>query len=425
MKTKMIIALICLISVYSYAQKDEIKAIEKALKSNDFAAARSATAAADAVVSNMDDKTKAKYYLIKAQAYYAGGEASDTDFKTAIESLKDLSELEKSSGYNKYAGEAAEIKDGLLRAVLSRASKAYEAKDYKGAAQKFNDLYRMSTQDTIYLYYAASAAVQGVDYDTSLKYYEELRELGYDGSEMRYYAINKETNEEELFGDALMRDTSIKSGQYISPRNEKTASKSAEIVKNIALIYVSQDKNDKALAYMKDAREENPDDMGLILSEANVHLKMGNKDKFKELMELATTKDPNNPELQFNLGVLAAEAGDPENAKKYYQNAINLNPRYSDAILNMAVLILDRESSIIEEMNGLGTSAADDKRYEELKAERSKLYNDAVPYLQRVLEIDAKNLPAAETLMNMYSALGETDKYKAMKAKVEEIKAGN
>jgi tetratricopeptide (TPR) repeat protein len=425
MKTKMIIALICLISVYSYAQKDEIKAIEKALKSNDFAAARSATAAADAVVSNMDDKTKAKYYLIKAQAYYAGGEASDTDFKTAIESLKDLSELEKSSGYNKYAGEAAEIKDGLLRAVLSRASKAYEAKDYKGAAQKFNDLYRMSTQDTIYLYYAASAAVQGVDYDTSLKYYEELRELGYDGSEMRYYAINKETNEEELFGDALMRDTSIKSGQYISPRNEKTASKSAEIVKNIALIYVSQDKNDKALAYMKDAREENPDDMGLILSEANVHLKMGNKDKFKELMELATTKDPNNPELQFNLGVLAAESGDSQSAKKYYQKAIDLNPRYSDAILNMAVLILDRESSIIEEMNGLGTSAADDKRYEELKAERSKLYNDAVPYLQRVLEIDAKNLPAAETLMNMYSALGETDKYKAMKARVEEIKAGN
>lgn len=421
----MIIALICLISVYSYAQKDEIKAIEKALKSKDFAAARAASATGAAVISNMDDKTKAKYYLMKAQAYYANGAASDADFNTAIESLKNLSELEKSSGYNKHAGEAAEIKDGLLRAVLSRASKAYEAKDYIGAAQKFNDLYRMSTQDTIYLYYAASAAVQGMDYDTSLKYYEELRELGYDGSEMRYYAVNKETNEEELFGDALMRDASIKAGQYTSPRNEKSASKSAEIVKNIALIYVSQDKNDKALAYMKDAREENPDDMGLILSEANVHLKMGNKEKFKELMEIATTKDPKNPELQFNLGVLAAEAGDSESAKKYYQNAIDLNPRYSDAILNMAVLILDRESSIIEEMNGLGTSAADDRRYEELRAERSKLYNDAVPYLQKVLEIDTKNLPAAETLMNMYSALGETDKYKAMKAKVEEIKAGN
>jgi len=35
MKTKMIIALICLISGFSYAQKDEIKAIEKALKSKD------------------------------------------------------------------------------------------------------------------------------------------------------------------------------------------------------------------------------------------------------------------------------------------------------------------------------------------------------------------------------------------------------
>lgn len=421
----MIIALICLISSFTYAQKDEIKAIEKALKSSDFAGARAATSAADAVVSNMDDKTKAKYYLIKAQAFYGGGAASDADFNKAIESLNMLSEVEKASGYTKYAGEATEIKTGLLRTILSRASKAYEAQDYKGAAKKFNDLYRMSPQDTTYLYYAASAAVQGMDYDTSLKYYEELRTLGFDGSEMRYYAVKKETNEEELFGDALLRDASIKSGQYISPRNEKSASKSAEIVKNIALIYVSQDKNDKALAYMKEARDENPDDMGLILSEANVHLKMGNKDKFKELMEVATTKDPKNPELQFNLGVLAAESGDSAGAKKYYQNAIDLNPRYSDAILNMAVLILDRESSIIEEMNGLGTSKADDKRYEELRAERTKLYGDAVPYLQRVLEIDAKNLPAAETLMNMYSALGETEKYKEMKAVVEDIKAEN
>jgi tetratricopeptide (TPR) repeat protein len=425
MKTKMIIALICLISGYSFAQKDEIKAIEKALKNNDFAGARAATSAADAVVSNMDDKTKAKYYLIKAQAYYAGGAASDADFKKAIESLKDLSEVEKASGYDKYTEEATQIKDGLLRTILSRASKAYEVQDYKGAASKFNDLYRMSTQDTIYLYYAASAAVQGMDYDTSLKYYEELRTLDFDGAEMRYYAVNKETNEEELFGDALIRDASIKTGKYVSPRNEKAASKSAEIVKNIALIYVSQDKNDKALAYMKEAREENPDDMGLILSEANVHLKMGNKEKFKDLMEVATTKDPKNPELQFNLGVLAAEGGDNESAKKYYQNAIDLNPRYSDAILNMAVLTLDRETAIIEEMNSLGTSKADDKRYDELRAERTKLYGDAVPYLQKVLEIDPKNLPAAETLMNMYSALGETEKYKEMKAVVEGIKAGN
>ena len=34
---------------------------------------------------------------------------------------------------------------------------------------------------------------------------------------------------------------------------------------------------------MADARASNPDDLGLLLSEANVHLKMGNRDKFKDL----------------------------------------------------------------------------------------------------------------------------------------------
>ena len=32
-------------------------------------------------------------------------------------------------------------------------------------------------------------------------------------------------------------------------------------------------------------------------------------------MEEATEKDPNNAELQYNLGVIAAEAGDNEDAK--------------------------------------------------------------------------------------------------------------
>ena len=33
---------------------------------------------------------------------------------------------------------------------------------------------------------------------------------------------------------------------------------------------------------MKEARAESPDDIGLILNEANVHYKMGNTEEFKE-----------------------------------------------------------------------------------------------------------------------------------------------
>lgn len=226
----------------------------------------------------------------------------------------------------------------------------------------------MSPKDTLYLYYAASSAVTDQDFDTALVYYLELKNMGYNGVQLNYFAINKELGEEELFSSKETRDLSVKIAKtHNNPRDDKTESKVAEIVKNIALIYVSQGNNEKALGAMADARAENPDDLGLLLSEANVYLKMGNRDKFKELMQTATERDPNNAELLYNLGVLAAEGGNADESIKYYEKAISIDPGYVDAYNNLAVVILEGEAGIVEEMNGLGTSSADNRKYDELK----------------------------------------------------------
>ena len=66
-------------------------------------------------------------------------------------------------------------------------------------------------------------------------------------------------------------------------KDEKTPSKKPEIVKNIALIYQQLGDNDKALAAYSDARALEPDDVNLVLGEANLYYAMGDKDKFKEL----------------------------------------------------------------------------------------------------------------------------------------------
>ena len=55
--------------------------------------------------------------------------------------------------------------------------------------------------DTVYLFYAASTAVNAKLYDRSLVMYEELRSLGYTGIEKNYYATNKETQVEEAFDE--------------------------------------------------------------------------------------------------------------------------------------------------------------------------------------------------------------------------------
>ncbi|MBC2845286.1 tetratricopeptide repeat protein [Winogradskyella flava] len=419
MKKLMTLVLVFTVATMSFAQKNEVKAIEKALKNSNFSDAKSAVTAAEALMGNMDDKTKAKFYFLKAQALYANGAGTDANVDEAITTLDKLKDLESSIGKLKYTAEANTMKDGMFKSFLEKANQAITNKDYKTAAVRFDKIYKMSPKDTLYLYYAASSAVNAQDYETSLEYYNQLKNMGYSGVQMNYYATNKETGEEETFADKNTRNLYVKAGSHSDPKDEKSESKRAEIVKNIALIYVSQGEDEKALAAMADARQENPDDLGLLLSEANVHLKMGNKDKFKMLMEEATAKDPNNAELQYNLGVLAAEGGNIDQSKEYYQKAIAIDPNYVDAYNNIAVVILQGEASIVEEMNGLGTSSADNRRYDELKEQRSQLYRDAIPFLEKALDLKASNIDAAKTLMNIYSVLGETDKYKEMKAKVE------
>lgn len=414
MKKQIIIALALSISTLSFAQKKELKAVEKAIKDANFSEAKQALKLVEPMLSSLDEKLKSKYYLLAAEALYAKGSASSLEIDKALESLDNV------SGYNE---EVSALKTDMLNNFLTKGNKAYEDKNFKLASNYFESAYNVKDTDTVFLYYAAATAVNVQDYDRALNLYNKLKDLGYTGVQKEYFATNVETGEEEVL-DKGTRDLFIKAKSHTKPGERLTESKKPEIVKNIALIYVSQGNNDKALAAMKDARAESPDDINLILSEANVHYKMGNTEEFKSLLQQATQMDPTNPELQYNLGVIAAESDHSDEAKAHYEKAIELDPTYINAYINLSALILEQEQPIVEEMNGLGTSKADDKRYDELREKRQNLYKDAVPYLTKALELDGENISAAKTLINIYSILGDTDKYKSMKAKVEAIESG-
>lgn len=419
MKKQIVVALALVIGAFSFAQKKELKAVDKAIKGNNFAEAKSVLAQIESLIGAADAKTKGKYYFLKGKALYANGAGSNAEFDAALDSFDKAGSV--------YASEINEVKASMLQSVLTKANSSLENKDYASSSKGFEYAYKLSPKDTMYLYFAASTAVNGQDFDNALVMYEELKGLGYTGIVEEFYAFNKELGKEELFGSKQLRDLSVKAGTHVKPEDRMTDSKRSEIVKNIALIFISQDKNEKAIEAMKDARAENPDDLNLLLAEANVHYKMGHIDTFKELMQEATELNPTDPELQFNLGVLSFESGDKESAKTYYQKAIDLDPNYINAQINMAALILDGEQDIVDEMNNLGTSAADDRKYDVLKEKRQQVYKDAIPYLVSALETEPKNLQAAKTLMNIYSAVGDTDNYKAIKERVDaiEVESGN
>ena len=282
-----------------------------------------------------------------------------------------------------------------------------------------------------YLYYAAGSAVNSRDYEKALGHYLELKNMNYTGIVNEYFVTNNETGVEEKVSESEY-NLLDKSKDYSNPRIGKTESRYPEIVKNIALIYVQQGKNDVAIEAITEARNIQPDDTSLILNEADLYIRMSNnadneedrvnyRAKFKDLMELAITKDPENGILYYNLGVISTEQGESDAAIDYYEKAINFRPDYVDAYLNLVSVILDGEQAVVDEMNSLGTSKKDNIRYDELKIVRENLYKRCVPYLEKLIEVSPTNLDALRTLKNIYSVLGDNEGFREVSAQINEL----
>ena len=203
--------------------------------------------------------------------------------------------------------------------------------------------------------------------------------------------------------------------QVADPLDEKTPSKTAEIVKNTALIYGQLGQDDKALEAYSKARASNPNDVNLILQEANLHYKLGDKDKFKSLMAEASAMEPDNADLHYNVGVINMEQGNLEEARVSYRKALEANPGYTNAQLNLSTTYVNEGNGLIDEMNTLGNSRKDIARYDELKKMKDDLFGEGAKILEDALKLNPDNQGLLSQLKNIYGAMGDNENFMRIK----------
>ena len=424
---KLAILMMLMICSNSFTQKKELRQINKLISESFFNEAESSLEAISSIVEVSDDKIKAQYYF-----YLAKVSNELEKFNDAITAYDNLKSINDSAYSTIIKSEFDFLYSQIETSIINSAVEDNRNSNYSVASDKLLMAYRMNEEkNKDYLYYAAGSAVNSKEYDKALNYYVELKENNYTGVIDEYYITNNETGEEEKVSETEF-DLLKSSKDYSNPRVGQTESRYPEIVKNIALIYVQQGKNDVAIEAIKEARSIQPDDTSLILNEADLYIRISNnsddeserdlyRKKFKELMELAITKDPENGILYYNLGVISSEQGENDSALEYYKKAIEFKPDYVDAYLNLVAVILDGEQSIVDEMNNLGTSKKDNIRYDELKVERENLYKECIPFLEKLIEVSPTNIDALNTLKNIYGVLGENEKFKDISAKINEI----
>jgi tetratricopeptide (TPR) repeat protein len=413
---KTFIPFILILSLSVYGQKKELKAVDKLVASQDYDTALNQLLSLESVIDGSELKYQAQYQFLAGKIY-----GDQKDFKAAFTAFDSARQLESENGSSKHTAEIDKLMNGLSLEAINKAIEENQNENYAEASDLLILVYNIDKENnTDYLYYAASSAVNGGNYDQALAYYQELRDLDYTGSVEKFYATETETGQEvELSAENYVLFKKLK--EYSNFRAEMTESKLPEIIKNIALIYVQQKQNDLAIGAIKDARAVNPLDVGLILTEANLYIQLGDKQKFADLMKEAIEKDPNNHILYFNLGVITAEQGDRAKARSYYERAIELDPSYAASYLNLAALILDGEPELVEKMNSLGNSRADNIKYEQLQKQREGLFLEAVPVLENLTEIDPLNADALTTLKNIFGTIGDAANFKKMKEKLEAL----
>jgi len=421
MKKQILLLLALFVSITTFAQKNELKAAEKAIKKLDYATAKSSINQAESLIANADDKTKAKFYYLKGQTYAGLSKTAPTadNYNAAADSFNTLFDLEKEMGSTKYTALAEPSLNTMVSDISAKGIKSYQDKDYEAAKSELFQVYNLSKKDTAFLEYAANSAYLAKDYDTALNYFTQLKDVGYTGITTEYTAKNVETGERENLGSETQMDLMVKSKQYVEPKTTTTESKKPSIIKNIAFVHIEKGDTDKAIAAVKDAREIAPEDVNLILTEANLQIKLGNKEEFAKLMNEAIALDPTNATLYFNLGVISGEQGDIEKAKEYYNKAIELNPDYVDAYVNLGSALLEKDKALVEEMN---QNLNNFDKYDKVKEKQVTLYKEVIPVYEKAYELKPDDIDTVRTLMSLYENAEMDDKFMDMKKKYDALK---
>jgi len=428
MKKYITVSLSLLFATGMYAQKSEIRTMKKIMDKEkpteaDYKELQGLIDTATPYIGNAKPEEQAEFYYYKGSYELQQAlKANSVDaFTKAVGSFNRLKAAEKDAKRKTFT----EKFDNELLPIVSpqafqKAVDFNKNKKYREASQIFKAMYDLS-KDPLHLYYSASMAVAVPDYNTALEYYQQLLDMNFTGEGVYYTAVNKKTGEKENFGDNKnLMLASVRSGEYSNPKDEKDPSKKPEILKNMVLIYMEVNQKSKAEQLLVDARKESPDDLDLLITEANFHIQNKEIGKYEALMQQAISKDPNNPTLYYNLGVVSTDNGNVEKAKEYYQKAIQFNPKYVDAHINLGALSLKEDEKIVDQMNAItGFSAADNKKYEDLKKQREALLKGAIPHFERALAIEPDNQGAISSLVGIYGALDMTNKQNEYKAKLK------
>jgi tetratricopeptide (TPR) repeat protein len=191
----------------------------------------------------------------------------------------------------------------------------------------------------------------------------------------------------------------------------------ARIYSFLGNLYKSESDTAKALETFKQGRARFPNEAQLIIDELNIYLYSGKNKEAMDGLNLALQKDPDNFNLHFALGTVYDKLSDIPKAAGAYKKAIELKPDFFDAIYNLGAMYFNQGAELANAANNIPANKM--KEYDEAKAKADAKFQESKPYLEKALELNAKDRNTLLSLKQLYARTGEKEKYQKISAELD------
>lgn len=171
----------------------------------------------------------------------------------------------------------------------------------------------------------------------------------------------------------------------------------------------------RALEIIRQGREKFPNEMSLLLEEAQLYLESGETVKLQQSLLKAIEKDATNSNLLFLLGKTYDDQKDYDNAELYYGKAAEAQPDFFEAYYNIGAIYVNKAAELQAKASELPLDAQ--KEYDELQTEADKNLEKAVPFLEKSLELNSEDVYTRNALKEAYARLKMNDKLKELQDK--------
>ncbi len=442
---KIVLAILIAFTATVFAQeKPKISSAIIAFNKNDLVEAKKYIDEAQEIIdskspSQVDPKQMSKYLYYKGLIDYRLAVNKDPELQklapngveTAAEYYVKLLEHEKAVGKERYTEDVRGQVPFVTSELKNAGFNANDQEDFETAAGYFMKAYEMQKNpafgdravvDTTIYYYTALSYNGAEMYDKSIPVLKDVLNMGYNG--YTYTATNAANEQPMRFANKDQMDRQVELGVVIDP--VVGPSERPNVYKSLLSAFIESGDSASFQEYLMKARAEFPDDEALIRLELQGYLDSKEYEKALSVLDLAIEKDPNNAVYYYVKGfILQTEVEDNDGALASYNKAVEIDPENFDCWFMSGVVWYDQGKTALDEMNQLGMSKAEQKKYEELKKVKNEKFEKSIPFFEKAHALNPQDLETVKALWEVYRQLRNPEKTMEYKEKLDALNAGS